>query len=68
MVNLFVFLLDITLILNILQKLIKILHGKSLKATNLYSLHNDESVKNNELNDCFTNLKKWKRLVRPTVK
>ena len=41
MVNSFVALLDITVIINILQQIIKIMHEKMLKAINLYWFHND---------------------------
>ena len=41
MVNSFVALLDITVIINILQQIIKIMHVKMLKAINLYWFHND---------------------------
>ena len=36
MINSFVVLLDITVMINILQEIIKVLHEKMLKAINLY--------------------------------
>ena len=36
MVNLFIVSLDITVVISILQEIIKILHDKMLKAMNLY--------------------------------
>ena len=45
MVNSFVVSLDITVMINILQDILKILHEKMLKAINLYWLHNDASEK-----------------------
>ena len=50
MVNSFVVSLDITVIINILQSLIKIMHEKMLKAANLYWVHKDASERNNSLN------------------
>ena len=40
-VDSFVFLLDITVMINILQEIIKTLHKKMLKAINFYRFHND---------------------------
>ena len=51
MVNSFGFLLDITVMINILQEIIKILHNKVLKTINLYWFHIDASEKINSLND-----------------
>ena len=46
-----IFLLDITKVINILQEIIKFLHEKMLKTTNLYSFHNNTSENNNSIND-----------------
>ena len=51
MVNSFVFSLDITVIFNIVQRLIKILDKEILKVINLYWSHNGTSEKNSSLND-----------------
>ena len=51
MVNSFGFSLDTTVMVKILQKIIKILHEKMLKAIYLDWFHNDTSEKNNSLND-----------------
>ena len=53
MVNLFIVSLDITVVINILQEIIKILHDKILKAMNLYWFYNDASDENNSLNDHY---------------
>ena len=50
MVNSFVFSLDIPVIVNILYKMIKILHEKMLNAIYLCWFHNDTSEENNSLN------------------
>ena len=49
MANSFDFSLDITVMIHVLQEIIKILHEKILKAINLYWFHNDASEKNNPL-------------------
>ena len=49
MVKSFDVLLDITVMINILQEIIKILHEKMSKAINLYWFHNDVSEENNSL-------------------
>ena len=53
MVNLFASLSDMTVMINILQEVIKILFEKMLKVRNLHWFHDDESEKNNSLNDHF---------------
>ena len=50
MVNLFIFSIDIPVIINILYKMIKIMHEKMLNATYLYWFYNDTSGENNSLN------------------
>ena len=50
MITSFGFPLDITVMINILQEIIEILHEKMLKAINLQWFHNDVSEKNNPLN------------------
>ena len=50
MVNSLVFSLDITIMMNILYKIIKILHEKMLNAIYLYLFHNDTLVENNSEN------------------
>ena len=49
MVKSFDVLLDITVMINIWQEIIKILHEKMSKAINLYWFHNDVSEENNSL-------------------
>ena len=49
MVNSFVVSLDVTVMINILQLIIKILHKKMLKAINLYWSLNDALERNNSL-------------------
>ena len=51
MVNYFVFSLDIPLIINILYKMITILHETMLNAIYLYWFHSDALAENNSLND-----------------
>ena len=53
MVNLFVASLDIIVMINILQEIIKILH-ENVKVIDLYWFHNDASEKNYSLN-CHLN-------------
>ena len=48
--NAFVFSLDIPVAINILYKMIKILHEKMLNAY-IYWFHNDTLAENNSLND-----------------
>ena len=50
MVNSFVASLDITVMINVLQEIIKILHEKMLKSKNLYWFHSCASEGNNTLN------------------
>ena len=50
MVNLFLVSLEISVMVNILYEMIKILHEKMLNAIYLYRFHNDTSEKNNSLN------------------
>ena len=50
MVQKFVVLLDITVMINIYQEIIKILLEKIVNVINLYEFHNDGSEKNNSLN------------------
>ena len=50
LVNSFVVLTDITVMINILQDIIEILHEKMLRAKHLYRFHNDASEKTNLLN------------------
>ena len=50
MVNSLVFSLDIAIMMNILYKIIKILHEKMLNAIYLYLFHNDTLVENNSKN------------------
>ena len=50
MVNSFVFSLDISVTINILYEMIKILHEKMLYAIYLYWFHNDTLAENNTLN------------------
>ena len=47
--NSFVTLIEITVMINILQEIIKILHEKMSKTINLYWFHNDEPETNNSL-------------------
>lgn len=49
-VNAFVVSLQIIVMINILQEVIKILHEEMFNAMNLYWFHNDASDKNNPLN------------------
>ena len=53
MVNLFVVTLDITVVINISQEIIKALDEKMLKALSLYVFHKYTSKKHNSLNDHF---------------
>ena len=55
MVNSFVVALDIAVIINILQEIIKIFHEEILKALNLYWSQKDASKKNNSLNGHLVN-------------
>ena len=50
MVDSFVGSLDITVMINILLWIIKIMHKQMLKTINLYWFHNDASERNNSLN------------------
>ena len=50
MVNSFLVSLDITVMINILSEITKVLHEKILKTINLYLIHKDKSEKNNSLN------------------
>ena len=50
MVNSFVISLDVTIMINTLQEIIKTLLEKMLKAINLYLFHKDASKKNNSIN------------------
>ena len=50
MVNSFVVSLDITVMINILQEIIKVLHEKMLKTIDFYWFHSDASKKKNSLN------------------
>ena len=50
MVNSFALSLDIPVMINILYKMIKILHEKMLNAIYLYWFHNDTLAENNALN------------------
>ena len=64
-VNSFVVLLDITVMINILQQIIKVLHEKILKVINLYWFLNDASEKHNSLNG-HSNESRIKESVRHT--
>ena len=48
--NLFIVSLDMTVMINVLQEIIEILHEKMLKAIDLYWICNDASEKTNTLN------------------
>ena len=50
MVNLFVFSLDLPVMINILYEMIKIVHEKMLNAIYLYGFHNDTLAENNAPN------------------
>ena len=50
MVNLYADSLNITLMINVLQGLLKIKHAKMLQAINLYWFHNNVSEKNKSIN------------------
>ena len=50
MVNLYANSLNITLMINVLQGLLKIKHSKMLQAINLYWFHNNASEKNKSIN------------------
>ena len=49
-INSFVVALYISIMINILQKIVKILHKKMLKGINFHCFHNGASEKNNSLN------------------
>ena len=53
MVHIFGFSLDVTVMINILQEIIKIMLNEILKAINLYWFNNDASEKNISLSDLF---------------
>ena len=62
MANLFIVSLDTTVVINILQEIIKILHDKMSKAINLYWFYNDASDESNSLNDHY-NEHRWNQSV-----